>query len=611
MPDKKPKDEKAELIADPKIHRRLLRFLNAARDPADLALTPNEREVGNEEEEHADSADSAEKQPELKPIIAPALAKDLIDARDQVNPARGFARIDDAIAVNKDLVAKLPDLVVLLGPARFGQWDLCYPLNPGGTPMAIEHAALMSNYKVVFLADGTDTAVWDPSDLVVPHIDRLTSAQTGLTTNIVCCGNSFLSDGRLLAVGGGGLNPGNPTSIQAWKFDPMTQKWAKTAGNMSQQRWYPTAMTMADEGTTPNTGRVLVASGGSGDPIMEMYSEATDTFSPVTVSGAIHHSFPQRYPSLHLLPGNEVFYVPTGFGDCSRSSVAALSDPSAYFTFSGALAGSWTNVGPNTNRTKGMSALLLQNTYPHVRALVVGGGDLSTSNTVQVANLSTLTPSWGPKISIPDGLARINVNVVLMPDGNALIVGGLATPPLHCYRYNTSSAVAFTEMDEMIKPRHYHSCALLLPSGKVMAAGGGSPGGCSVSVENTIEVFSPPYLFNPDGSLAARPTITKVNGVAPTATTAPNIDHGSAFTIETTGAPFASRVVLVRPSACTHNTDTEQRVIQLCFEMTDSNKIRTLAPTGLPPAIAPRGYYMLFVFNNRGVPSEGKFVRLF
>jgi len=45
--------------------------------------------------------------------------------------------------------------------------------------------------------------------------------------------------------------------------------------------------------------------------------------------------------------------------------------------------------------------------------------------------------------------------------------------------------------------------------------------------------------------------------------------------------------------------------------MTDSNKIRTLAPTGLPPAIAPRGYYMLFVFNNRGVPSEGKFVRLF
>src|SRR4030095_6380418 len=110
---------------------------------------------------------------------------------------------------------------------------------------------------------------------------RLPAAQTGLAANIVCCGHSLLSDGKLLAVGGGGLNPGSPTSIQAWKFDPMAQTWTRTAGNMSQQRWYPTAMTMADEGATPNTGRVLIASGGSGDPIMEVYSEATDNFTPV------------------------------------------------------------------------------------------------------------------------------------------------------------------------------------------------------------------------------------------------------------------------------------------------------------------------------------------
>src|SRR5215813_10860498 len=162
--------------------------------------------------------------------------------------------------------------------------------------MAIEHAALMHNYKVVFLADGTDTAVWDPSDEVTPKISRLTSAQTGLVADIVCCGHSFLSDGRLLAVGGGGLNPGNPTSIQAWKFDPPTEKWTRTAGNMSQQRWYPTAMTMADEGVASNSGRVLIGSGGSGDPIMEMYSESTDNFSSVTVNGANQHSLPQRYP---------------------------------------------------------------------------------------------------------------------------------------------------------------------------------------------------------------------------------------------------------------------------------------------------------------------------
>jgi len=608
MADKKQKDENAEPIADPKIHRRLLRFINTARSPDDLALTPNEREVGNEEEEHADSA---EKESDVKPVFDPKVAQAMIDARDRVSPVRGFAHVNEAIAVDPGLVKKIPDLILLLGPARYGRWDLLYPLNPGGTPMAIEHAALMHNYKVVFLADGTDTAVWDPSDEVNPQIARLTAAQTGLAANIVCCGHSFLSDGKLLAVGGGGLGPGNPTSIQAWKFDPPTEKWTKTAGNMSQQRWYPTAMTMADEGATEHTGRVLIASGGSGDPIMEVYSEATDSFSPVTVNGPSQHSLPQRYPGFHLLPSNEVFYVPTGFGNCGRNDVFGLSDPSAFFTFSGALAGNWTNVGPNTNRTKGMSALLLQNCYPFVRAFVAGGGDLATSNTVQVCNLSACTPSWGPKISIPDGRARINVSVVLMPDGNALIVGGLAAPPLTCYRYNTSSAVAFSEMDEMIKPRHYHSCALLLPSGKVMAAGGGSSGGCTVSVENTIEVFSPPYLFNLNGTLATRPTITSIKGVVPAPAVAPTIDHGSDFDIDTPDAANITKVVLVRPVACTHNTDTEQRVIRCNFTKIDNDTIRAEAPTGLPPAIAPRGYYMLFIFNNRGVPSEGKFVRLF
>jgi hypothetical protein len=601
--------ENDEVEIDPRVHRRLLRFINGARGPEDLLIAPNKREVIDEEQEHPDFA---EKESEVEEMFEAEHARELIAARDRVSPIQGFAHIRDAIAVNPNLANVLENLVACLGPASFGRWDLLYPLNPGGTPMAIEHAALMHNYKVVFLADGTDTAVWDPSDETTPLISRLTGAATGLVANIVCCGHSFLSDGRLLAVGGGGLNPGNPTSIQGWKFDPLTQTWRRTAGNMSMERWYPTAMTMADEGTAPNTGRVLIGGGSVGTPVMEVYSESSDTFSPMTVNGGVVHGFPQRYPSLHLLPGNEVFYVPTGFGNCSSSSVYPLSDLSSYFTFSGPLAGSWTNVGTNMNRTKGMSALLLQTTYPFVQAFVAGGGDASTNKTVQIANLSTLSPSWGPQISIPDGRSRVNVNVVLLPDGNVFISGGLQTPPLTCYRYNPSTGVSpWAEMDELNKPRHYHSCALLLPNGKVMAAGGGSAGGCSVSVENTIEVFSPPYLFNADGTPATRPSITTVKGVEPTATVAPTIDHGSKFEIETPEAAYISKVVLVRPMACTHNTDTEQRVIQCNFSKTGDYKICAYAPNGLPPAMAPRGYYMLFIFNGDGVPSEGKFIRLF
>ena len=595
---------------DPRAHRRLLRFLNEARIPEDLMVAPHDRKFVDEEEAHTDHI---EHHPQERQILDRDEAKLILDGRNQRHPAQGFLHVRDVIDLSRRIAELLDIFLTSFGAANYGRWDLLYPLNPGGTPFAIEHAALMRTYKVIFLADGTDTAVWDPSNETTPIMSRLSGATTGLTSNLVCCGHSFLSDGQLLAVGGGGLSPGTLTSIQGWKFDPVTEKWNKTVGDMSTQRWYPTAMTLGDEsGPTGKSGRVLIAAGGSGGPVMEIYNEATDNFSPVTVSGPITHSFPQTYPSLHLLPGGEVFYVPTGFGNCGTGSVYSLSDPSAYFTFSGALDGSWTNVGAGMNRTKGMSALLLQPTYPFVRVIVVGGGDTGTSPTAQVINLSTLSPSWGAPISIPDGRSRVNVNTVLLPDGNVLVLGGLQSSPQTCYRYNPSTPVsAWAEMDELNAPRHYHSCALLLPSGKVMAAGGAASGGCTVSVENTIEVFNPPYLFNPDGTPASRPSILTIDGVAPTTTVVPTVHHGSTFAIGTPEAADIAKVVLVRPMAITHNTDSEQRVIQCSFAKTGATTLSAVAPDGIHPhAMAPRGYYMLFILNAKGVPSEGKFIHL-
>ena len=597
---------------DPRAHRRLLRFINAAQKPEDLMVAPHDRKFVDEEEAHTDHIEHHQ---EEKQLLGREEAKQILEARDQISPLRGFARLTDVFDIDVRFADLFDRFLSSFGPANYGRWDLLYPLNPGGSPFAIEHAALLRTYKVVFLADSTDTALWDPSDETTPIMSRLTSADTGLTANLVCCGHSFLSDGKLLAVGGGGLGPGSPTSIQGWKFNPETEKWTKTAGDMSIQRWYPTTVTLGDEaGPTGASGRVLVASGvlnAGTPPVIDIYSEASDTFSPVTVAGA-GKNFSQTYPGLHLLPGGEIFYVPTGFGNCSTGSVYSLSDPSAYFTFSGALSGSWTNVGTGMNRTKGMSAILLQPTYPFVRVIVVGGGDAGTSPTAQMINLSTFAPSWGPPISIPDGRSRVNVNAVLLPDGNVFVLGGLQSSPQTCYRYNPSTPISpWAEMDELNAPRHYHSCALLLPNGKVMAAGGAAAGGCTVSVENTIEVFNPPYLFNPDGTPAARPEILSIDGVKPTPKVAPTVHHGSTFVIETKEPCEIAKVVLMRPTACTHNTDTEQRAIQCTFAKTGPNAISAVAPDGIHPhAMAPRGYYMLFILNAKGVPSEGKFIHL-
>lgn len=615
----KPKRPEVEIARDcahdARVQRRVLNFFNAARFAEQLTVAPHDR-LEVDEETHHTGDHRAHFHHHEERLIGSELAKVLLLERDRNHPL-GLRNAQDLTALHPRIAELFPGILAAFGAATYGRWDLLYDLEVGGTHIEIEHAALLRNGHVIFLADGTDTLLWDPSDEVTPQLSLLDGAATGLTTNLLCGGHSFLSDGQLLVGGGGGFGPGTPNSNQAWKFNPVTQTWTKTAGDMSTLRWYPTTLTLGDEvGPTGASGRVLVAGGeGAGGAPMEVYSEATDSFTTVTQNGVVTHDFPQTYPGLNLLPGGEVFYTPTGFGNCSTGSVYGLADPSGYFTFSapqGATDGSWTSVSAGMNRTKGMNVLLLRTTYPFVRVLVVGGGDNATNKTVQQINLSTFSPSWGPNIAIPDGRSRVNVNVVLLPDGTVFISGGTQSAPHTCYIYDPDTAISpWKEMDELNAPRHYHSCALLLPSGKVMAAGGASPGGCTASVENTIEVFSPPYLFNPDGSPAARPCIKTINGVVPAGAVAPTVHHGSTFVIETPEADDITRVVLARPMAATHNTDTEQRVIQCSFSKTGATQLSAVAPNGVHPhALAPRGYYMVFILNAKGTPSEAKFIHL-
>jgi hypothetical protein len=262
-----------------------------------------------------------------------------------------------------------------------------------------------------------------------------------------------------------------------------------------------------------------------------------------------------------------------------------------------------------------MSLLLLrqQPTDPD-RILVIGGGNATTQATVGLIDNPPTSAAWLTG-SFPDGLSRSSVNGVLLPDGKVLICGGLPTagaPPNGgvCYLYDPSAGLgvgAFSEVDEVAYARQYHSVAILLRSAKVMITGGAS---------QTIEVFSPPYLFNADGTLASRPVIDSYPD--PTASTI--ILHGSTFQIGTAQAPDIAKVVMVRPMAVTHQTDAEQRVLSLSWSLTSPTTLSVTAPDGriFPYAgggghthvTAPRGYYMLFIINSSGVPSEAKFVRL-
>src|SRR6266542_6776906 len=67
-----------------------------------------------------------------------------------------------------------------------------------------------------------------------------------------------------------------------------------------------------------------------------------------------------------------------------------------------------------------------------------------------------------------------------------------------------------------------------------------------------------------------------------------------------------NRVVLVRPMAVIHQTDTEQKVLKMphIHDHTYPTRLTLTAPHGgHPHSLSQQGYNMMFALNTNGVPS--------
>lgn len=540
---------------NPNIQRRIIKFINDAKHTDDITKNVKvERKV----------------------------AQNLITTRDFEKPF-GFIDLNSIIKILGDKL--LAHLLHLFGAHHMGEW--APPFNNDTPDSPPVHAAVLRTGKVLFIPHGhfahvPEIFTWDPDIGDDPSAFSNTDNQPD--DNLYCSGHSFLSDGQLLVMGGGGAGPANVD--RAYRYNPIAGAngtWTRTAGDMSYARWYPTAVTLGG-------GRVLVVAGSPNHSKVEIYNEYTDGFSTVTMP--LERSFPQTYPGMHLLPSGQIFYTRTGFGNAGpgpNSGDPTLGTP--YFQFTGSSTGEWVEIADtmsSPNRVKGMSVTLLLGPFfglYFTKVMVVGGNGYDTAETI---NLSSISPTWEPPTTIPGG-GRSNVNVVVLPDNTVFVCGG-ATPTnsavLPCALYDPMTN-SWSEMDSLSYRRAYHSVAVLLPSGQVMITG---------DVNQKIEIFSPPYLFK-----GSRPSITSVPDT---------VHHANNFDIETPQAPDIEKVVLVRPMAVTHQTDTEQRVIGMTFRQ-DGNTLHVTAPNGNHPhPMAPRGYYMLFIINNDGVPSVGKFIWL-
>lgn len=471
-------------------------------------------------------------------------------------------------------------------PGQGGMWSQIY-----NWPVYGVHLALMPDEKVLvwdstkddaptFNAT-TNTSIWDP---ITNQHTRISNAPLA-GQELFCSPHTHLADGNLLIVTGT-VGEGDPVAVI---FDNGLKRWVRQP-TLIFPRYYPSTTSL------PNGG-VLVSGGGYPDRIGDI-PESFESGNWRLLTGArIPFGDAPRgfidnttyFPWTQPAPNGQVFY-------------AGPENTLRYIDTNGA--GGMQTVGQrgdNAFRDYGSYAM-----YDIGKILVVGGG--SALNSTYVIDIN----NWSPSVTQSGSLAfgRRQQNLTILADGQVLVTGGNSNPngqdgqPGSQFDINTAVYAAeiwnpatgqWRVLSSMARSRQYHSTALLLPDARVVVAGGI----CTpCQSEQNAEIFSPPYLFNSDGSPATRPDIT----YAPA-----TLGYSQQFSVTLSQTSNIVKAHLIKLGSVTHATNFDQRLVPLSFSQAGTT-LNITAPAN--NNIAPPGHYMLFVVNSNGVPSVAKTIQV-
>lgn len=520
------------------------------------------------------------------------------------------------------------------------------------------HISLLPDERLIFWGrDKNPMDQWDKAGSCLTYTwNPVTNAKTTIpnnTTNLFCSGHSFLPDGRLLVTGGHSRWETTPDQEGIGEddvnvFDYHFNTWTRV-GFMPKGRWYPSNVTLS-------TGETAIFSGGYWDGItMKIATDGTGRSVPVTnlnpsadifmLTGYIRPTstvpspLVNLYPFLHLGPNGSVFMAGPGPGN------SRFFDP-----YANNLAGGYTD-GPNHTPSHFEGSAVVYDGAAG-KIMMVGGRNTVGGAVLNVAESVSLTDPpplvWkssqgaSPTVAALESKRKYHTATVL-PNGQVLVSGGTQcssgpsfvcpegadySPELWTPTPGSSTPGIWTTMAASLArpgyplgiPRIYHSVAVLLPDARVLIGGGGLPADegevvngtncvAVVGINNPVEcrnyghkdaeIFSPPYLFNPDGTTATQPVITSNPSV---------ITYGEQFTVGVSNPGAISKASLIRLPSVTHGFNADQRVVFMTPSVNGASSISLTAPAKANHC--PPGHYMLFIMNSAGVPSKAKIIQV-
>jgi hypothetical protein len=480
--------------------------------------------------------------------------------------------------------------------AAGGSWSRLYRF--AGLGQEIVHAILLPDGHVLF-AGGVPVEDTEVAPPILFTFDPATRAPTVTVRPTVvpvdnpfdspfCGGHTYLSDGRVLFVGGGRSYPESGLAY-SMLFDPARRRWSRIrhdmAGGLS---WYATATRLPDArilvssgffdyGGTPNRSLELfdpVAHAAGSNPWRELISHRQNPW-PVEPSGEDYtHTF--LLPAPVEVDGHERQVVLVGKAGTMlfMNYTESFADPADRF----AERANSPRPGSPTLGGFGASGVSL----PDGWIMQVGGGRDQAS--VQRADVyDPVGDTWQ---SFDTGIGRLYPTALVLPDGSVLVVNGepmgQGDPRRPTIIDVRTGRVATGPPWPDPEVRGYHNVALLLPDGRVLTAGGG---------RSDARYYLPPYL----APAASRPRITR----APR-----TISYGKQFSIGYANGPV-HRVTLVALGAVTHFFNQNQGFAELTHGESATGRLEVMGPRS--PSMVPPGHYLLFLLRRietAGGPAE-------